>query len=123
MKTIYSVIDVETTGGKSSNNRITEIAIVKTDGYKIIEKYSTLVNPHRYIDKFVVKLTGITDKMVADAPDFPDLIAEIDAFTKDTIFVAHNVAFDYSVINKEYKLANKVFKKIKYVLFSFQERH
>ena len=113
MKTIYSVIDVETTGGKSSNNRITEIAIVKTDGYKIIEKYSTLVNPHRYIDKFVVKLTGITDKMVADAPDFPDLIAEIDAFTKDTIFVAHNVAFDYSVITKEYKLASKVFKKNK----------
>ena len=44
MKTIYSVIDVETTGGKSTTNRITEIAIVKTDGYKIIDKYSTNEN-------------------------------------------------------------------------------
>lgn len=113
MSNIYSVIDVETTGGKSSSNRVTEIAIVKTDGYKIIDQFSSLVNPHRKIDKFVVQLTGITDKMVSSAPDFGDLIEKIEDFTKNTIFVAHNVAFDYSVLKKEYKLVNKVFKRNK----------
>lgn len=110
---IYSVIDVETTGGKSSTNRITEIAIVKTDGYTILDKYSSLVNPHRKIDSFVVQLTGITDKMVADAPNFEDLIETIEEFSKDTIFVAHNVAFDYSILKSEYKKANKIFKRNK----------
>ena len=113
LSNIYSVVDVETTGGKSSSNRITEIAIVKTDGHKILDQFSSLVNPHRNIDKFVVQLTGITDKMVANAPDFGDLIETIEAFTKDTIFVAHNVAFDYSILKKEYKLVNKVFKRNK----------
>lgn len=110
---IYSVVDVETTGGKSSTNRIMEIAIVKTDGYKIIDTYSTLINPHRRIDKYVVKLTGITDNMVANAPDFSDVIEKIEKFTKKTIFVAHNVPFDYSIIKKEYRLVNKVFKRNK----------
>ncbi len=110
-KTIYSVVDIETTGGKSSNNRITEIAIVKTDGEKILDIFSTLVNPHRKIDKFVVQLTGITDKMVSSAPDFKEVINKIDEFTKDTIFVAHNVAFDYTIVKREYRLVKKIFKR------------
>ena len=108
---MYSVVDIETTGGKSSSNRVTEIAIVKTDGKKIIETFSTLVNPHRKIDKFVVQLTGITDAMVANAPDFESIIEKIDEFTKDTIFVAHNIGFDYSIIKREYRNADKVFKR------------
>ena len=70
---MYSVVDIETTGGKSASNRITEIAIVKTDGYEILDQFSSLVNPHRSIDKFVVQLTGITDEMVATAPKFRDI--------------------------------------------------
>lgn len=108
---MYSVVDIETTGGKSASNRITEIAIVKTDGKKIIERFSTLVNPHRKIDKFVVQLTGITDEMVSTAPDFGQIVDKIDAFTKDTIFVAHNIAFDYSIIKREYKKLDRVFRR------------
>lgn len=108
---MYSVVDIETTGGKSSTNRITEIAIVKTDGKQIIEQFSSLVNPTRSIDKFVAKLTGITDEMVADAPLFEDLIEKINQLTKDTIFVAHNVGFDYSILKKEYRRVGKVFRK------------
>lgn len=108
---MYSVVDIETTGGKSASNRITEIAIVKTDGKKIIDRFSTLVNPHRKIDKFVVQLTGITDDMVANAPDFGQIIDKVDAFTKDTIFVAHNIGFDYSIIKREYKKLDKVFRR------------
>ncbi len=108
---MYSVVDIETTGGKTTSNRITEIAIVKTDGKKIIEKFSTLVNPHRKIDKFVIQLTGITDEMVETAPDFSEIIDKIDELTKDTIFVAHNVPFDYSIIKREYKKLNQVFRR------------
>ena len=108
---MYSVVDIETTGGKTTSNRITEIAIVITDGKKIIEKFSTLVNPHRKIDKFVIQLTGITDEMVETAPDFSEIIDKIDELTKDTIFVAHNVPFDYSIIKREYKKLNQVFRR------------
>lgn len=108
---MYSVVDIETTGGKSSSNRITEIAIVKTDGKRIIEKYSTLVNPHRKIDKFVIQLTGITDEMVSTAPDFSEIIDKVSELTKDSIFVAHNVSFDYSIIKREYKKLNQVFRR------------
>lgn len=108
---MYSVIDIETTGGNSTSNKITEIAIVKTDGYIIIDRFATLVNPHRKIDKFVIELTGITDEMVKDAPDFSAIAEQIDEFTKDTIFVAHNVGFDYNIIKKEYRFLDKVFRR------------
>ena len=61
---MYAIIDVETTGGSPSIDRIIEIAVIVYDGEKILDQYSSLVNPKRNIDKYVTQLTGITDKMV-----------------------------------------------------------
>ena len=41
----YAIVDIETTGGKSNRDRITEIGIVIFDGEKVIDKYETLINP------------------------------------------------------------------------------
>jgi DNA polymerase III subunit epsilon len=108
---VFAVIDVETTGGQLYEDRITEIAIYKTDGNQIIDSYSTLVNPGRKIMPFVVKLTGITDDMVSGAPSFAEVADIIDEFTRDTVFVAHNIAFDYSVVKREFKRIGKSFKR------------
>ena len=99
----YCICDIETTGGSPKNSKITEIAIYKHDGEKIIDEYSSLLNPDIPIPPFIVNLTGITDKMVEAAPRFFEVAKEIIEFTKDCVFVAHNVGFDYGVIRSEFR--------------------
>jgi len=100
---MYAIIDVETTGGSPSIDRVIEIAVIVFDGSNIIEQYSSLVNPRRNIDKYVTQLTGITDKMVKDAPVFEEIKDKILQMTEGNIFVAHNVKFDYGMMRSEYK--------------------
>lgn len=100
---IYSVIDVETTGGSPKNSKITEIAIYRHDGKKVIDEFVTLINPEIKIPTFVSNLTGITDEMVENAPRFFEVAKQIIEFTSDSIFVAHNVSFDYGMIRSEFK--------------------
>jgi len=107
---MYSIIDVETTG---KTNRITEISILKYDGNKIIDSFTTLVNPTVLIPKEIVALTGIDDAMVAKAPVFKDIANKILDSTEDTIFVAHNVNFDYNTIVKEFKRIDLDFRRKK----------
>jgi DNA polymerase-3 subunit epsilon len=67
---MYAIIDIETTGGSSRIEKITEIAIFLHDGSQITGEYSTLINPERNIPYFITNLTGITNEMVEDAPRF-----------------------------------------------------
>ena len=106
---MFAIIDTETTGGKPLNDRITEIAIIIHNGKRVVESYSTLINPCRKIDPFVSGMTGITDEMVADAPLFADVIQRVIDLTEGKIFVAHNVRFDYGVIRNEFKRLGKTF--------------
>ena len=110
-KNIYSIIDIETTGGKFNEERITEIAIFKIDDKGNTIKYHKLINPQKKIQPFVKKLTGISNEMLINKPIFSDLAVEIDEFTKDSIFVAHNANFDYRVLKKEFDRINKKFKR------------
>ncbi len=100
---MYAVIDVETTGGSPANDRIIEIAVIIYDGQKTVNTFQSLVNPRRYIDPYVTKLTGISTDMVANAPLFEDLHQQILELTHEAIFVAHNVRFDFGMIRQEYK--------------------
>ena len=100
-KRIYSVVDIETTGGLKGGNRITEIGIVKIQQGNIIDTWTTLINPERPIPRFITKLTGINDAMVSDAPIFSDIASTLLDKLSGSIFVAHNVNFDYGFIKKE----------------------
>lgn len=99
----YAIVDIETTGGSPKDSKITEIAIYKHDGEKVIDEYATLINPEIPIPPFIVNLTGITDRMVEDSPRFFEVAKEIVEFTKGCVFVAHNVGFDYGVMRAEYR--------------------
>lgn len=101
---MYAIIDIETTGGSTKVSKITEIAIYKHDGEKVIDSFITLVNPEMPIPEFISKLTGIHDKMVEGAPKFFEIAKQIIEFTEDCIFVAHNVGFDYGVVRHEFRL-------------------
>ena len=100
---MYSVIDIETTGNGYRGQRITEISIFIFDGKKIIDQYTSLVNPEQTIPAFITNLTGITDAMVRTAPKFYEIAKKVEELTKNTIFVAHNVNFDYNIIKEEFK--------------------
>ena len=110
---MYAVVDIETTGGYASGNGITEIAIFLTDGKKVTDSFESLVNPECYIPGFITSLTGITNEMVQDAPTFAELAEEIENFTKDRIFVAHNVNFDYSFVKQEFSALGLKFERKK----------
>jgi len=107
----YVIIDVETTGGSPKNSKITELAMYKYDGEKIIDEFVTLVNPEMQIPEFIVRLTGINDRMVAQAPKFFEIAKKIIDFTDECIFVAHNVAFDYGMFRSEFKALGYDFRK------------
>jgi len=100
---LFAVVDVETTGGGMTGNRLTEICVVLLRGSEIIEKYSTLINPEINIPVFITALTGIDNNLVADAPKFHEVAKEIEGLTRGAIFVAHNVNFDYNVLHNEFK--------------------
>lgn len=99
--TQFAIVDIETTG-TIHDGKITEIAVIIHDGTREIDRFTTLLNPERKIDRYVVKLTGITDQMVADAPLFAEYADKIFEMTKDRVFVAHNVSFDYGFLKKEF---------------------
>ncbi len=106
----YTIIDVETTG---NSNRLTEISIFKYDGSKIIDEFTSLINPQTLIPDYITALTGIDNGMVANAPTFAEVADNILSITKDTVFVAHNVNFDYKAISNEFKAININFNRKK----------
>lgn len=100
---MYCIVDLETTGGSATKSRITEIAVYKTDGKKVVDSFTSLVNPGRPIPRHITNLTGITNEMVEKAPSFAEILQQIETITQNNVFVAHNVNFDYGFMRAEYE--------------------
>lgn len=109
----FAIVDIETTGSHTGGSRITEIAIIIISGNKILEKYHSLVNPERPIPLAIQSLTGIDDSMVESAPVFKEIAEDIYHFLQGKIFVAHNVNFDYSFIQRELREAGYEWQALK----------
>ena len=99
---MYAILDIETTGGKYNEEGITEIAIYKFDGHKVVDQFISLINPERDIQPFVVNLTGINNNMLRNAPKFYEVAKRIVEITEDCILVAHNAQFDYRILTTEF---------------------
>lgn len=100
---MYAILDIETTGGKYNEEGITEIAIHKFDGHQVVDQFISLVNPEKEIQPFVVKLTGINNKMLRTAPKFHEIAKRIIEITDETVLVAHNAQFDYRILRTEFR--------------------
>ena len=95
----YVVFDLETTGISQEADDIIEISAVKVCGHEVVGEYSTLVNPGRHIPGAATAVNGITDSMVADAPDIKTAVAGFLEFIGDGVLVGHNIhTFDTNFI-------------------------
>ncbi len=109
----YVVFDLETTGLDVMSNGITEIGAVKIVGGKLTEQFTTLIKPDYPISEEIVKITGITEEMVKDAPKISSVIPDFMKFIDGVVLVAHNAEFDTKFIKRfagaeEYELKNKI---------------
>ena len=94
----YVVLDLETTGGNATRDRITEIAAVRIECGIETARWSTLVNPECSIPPFIQSLTGISNAMVEDAPVFAQVAPRLLELLDGAVLVAHNVRFDHGFV-------------------------
>lgn len=104
----YTLVDIETTGLDPEYDSIIEIGAVKVSDNKIVDEYSTLVNPLCGIDSFIESLTGITNEMLDTAPVIEDILSDFRDFVKDDIIIGHNINFD---INFLYDIFPQILKE------------
>lgn len=97
----FVVFDLETTGAKAPPCRITEIGASKIKGGAIVDEFHSLINPGTPIPEFITALTGISDEMVCDAPNFSSVAGGFLDFIGDSVLVAHNAYFDMAFLNHE----------------------
>jgi DNA polymerase-3 subunit epsilon len=103
-------IDVETTGLRPElGDRICEICLIRQEGRRRPREWSTLIDPKRAVSSGAFAVNGITEEMLAGAPEFSTLIDEIDAMLAGAIYVAHNAPFDLGFLRAEYACGGRVF--------------
>ncbi len=95
----FCIVDIETNGSKIDKHQIIEIAAIKIKNNKIIDKYESLVYT-REINPFITEITGINTKDTKDAPTLKKVLYEFKQFLGNSIFVAHDVKFDYRFISQ-----------------------
>lgn len=90
-----AVVDFETTGlGPTQGGRATEIAAVLVCDGVIVDRWSSLMNSGTWVPPAIQALTGISNEMLAQAPDSTTVMRELARFTEGCPLVAHNAAFD-----------------------------
>jgi DNA polymerase-3 subunit epsilon len=105
-----AIVDLETTGAHPAWDRVTEIAVVEVARGEVLGEWSTLVNPGTSIPPAIQALTGITNDMVAGAPEFEELAAGLFERLEGRIFVAHNARFDYGFLRHSFERAGLFFQ-------------
>lgn len=122
-------VDLETTGANATIDRITEIGIVAVEG-DTVTRWSTLLNPEISIPPFIQNLTGISNDMVADAPTFASIAAQLHERLSGGLFIAHNARFDYGFLKNEFRQAGLSYRadvlctvKLSRALFPEEAKH
>ncbi|MGC1679673.1 MAG: exonuclease domain-containing protein [Candidatus Binataceae bacterium] len=99
----FTVVDLETTGGRAGPGTIIEIGAYRMIGRRLVDSFSSLVRPQGFIPRFVTGLTSITNEMVASAPPIERVLPEFREFMGDSVMVAHNAAFDRGFLDFEFR--------------------
>src|SRR2546421_1300330 len=100
-----AIVDLETTGTRPAADRVTEIAVLEIERFAVVSEWSTLVNPGVPVPSEIQALTGNSHRMLAAAPRFADLAAELHERLSGRVFIAHNARFDYGFLRREFDRA------------------
>ncbi len=106
----FVVFDLETTGFSNKNDKITEIGAVKVENFKIVDRFSQLINPQKDISYKVQELTGITNDLIKDKPTIEEILPKFVEFIGDSVLVAHNANFDMGFMQQKCREQNIEFK-------------
>lgn len=108
---VFVVFDSETTGLDPVTDEVVQLGAVRVVNGKVVagEVFETLVNPGIPIPKRSSDVHGISDAMIANAPDFGDVCVKFHSFAKGSVFVAHNAAFDMAFLHKQAPKISKRF--------------
>jgi len=98
------VLDFETTGmSPRLGARPTEVAAVRVENGRIIDRFQSLMNAGVYVPAFITELTGITNAMVRDAPGVDRVMRDLHAFVDGHPIIAHNASFDRKILEAEWQ--------------------
>ena len=121
----FCIIDIETNGSKPNTSQVIEIGAVMVQNGKIIDKFETFVEAS-FIPEYITKITTITVDDLQNAPTLKEALTSLREFMQDTIFVAHNVKFDFSFLDYSFErcglgnIANQKFCTIDLARRTFQ---
>lgn len=107
----YVSLDLETTGLNPKLDKIIEIGAVKVKEGVVVDTFSTFVHPGRVLSNEIIRLTGITDQDLVNAPIINDVLEELLEFIEDLPLLGHRVIFDYSFVKKAATNQGLVFEK------------
>ncbi len=105
----FAVVDVETTGGSPTFDRVIELAVLRVEHGQVVDRVQALVDPGTAVPPFVARLTGISTSMLRGRPPFGQLVPEIQRLLRDAIVVAHNASFDVGFLTSAFRRAGVVF--------------
>jgi DNA polymerase-3 subunit epsilon len=95
-------IDTETTGFSAVRDRVIEVGALRVEKGKVVDSFSTVINPKIIIPDESYRITGIKKKEVKVAPEFKEIKQRLSNMLKGALFVAHNAKFDYDFIEQEF---------------------
>ena len=106
----FVVVDLETTGGSATYDRILEVAALRVRDGVVEDRLDTLIDPCVPIPPFITRLTGISQGMVRGRPIVDDVLPRLAEFTRDAVVVAHNASFDYGFLQSAFIRANQAWQ-------------
>lgn len=96
-------VDVETTGAAAASSRMLEIGALRVENGQVVNRYKQVLDPEEAVPGWITNLTGIEPEDTHGMPVFSDITAKLAEVFEGAVFVAHNVNFDYSFFQAEFR--------------------
>lgn len=102
------VLDFETTGlSPDRGDRAIEIGAVLIRDNAVVDRFQSLMNPGIRVSSFIEEYTGITNRMLAEAPPIEEVMDKFANFMGNHHLVAHNAGFDRRFLDAELKRVSR----------------
>ena len=95
---VFCFVDIESSGADPRVSQVLEIGAIKYRNGKVLDRFESYVRASN-VPEIIQEITGITPEELYDAPQEKEVLEEFRKFLGNSIFVAHNVGFDYTFLD------------------------